>query len=414
MGRILLIIPVLWACTFPLRGQGSIRNEDVQTSDSSEPIIINFRFDRTTVDSTYMNNSRALAFLSVLLDDAARVESVSVAASCSPDGNPDYNARLTQRRSEAMAKYIAWRFPALDPAKIDRTTAAGGYWDGLKTMAQADPAIPGREALLKLVGRKDMTDLAKTLQLPLLDGGRTFAYLRKHILPHLRNSTVVVIRYIPRPEIPAEAPGEPAVQTPGEPLPVPAEPETPVRQTQDPVAKYITKYGFALRTNLLTDAVAAPNIGIEVPVGRHFSVAADFTYAYWSIHNRYALQTLQGGVEARYWFRPSARPLTGWNAGLYGMYCDRYDVQWNEGYQGDGYWSAGVLGGYTLPLRGNFALDFSLGAGIWYTPEVRRYSAPENGRLIWEETRYNVTRFSITRARVNLIWLIGRKKEVKQ
>lgn len=170
-------------------------------------------------------------------------------------------------------------------------------------------------------------------------------------------------------------------------------------------------YPIALRTNLLFDAVGGLNAGAEVPVGRRFSVAADFAYAHWRINNTYALQTTQGSVEGRYWFMPGAMPLTGWNSGVYATYGGDYDVQFRGGYQGDGFWSAGVTGGYSKSLSHRFIIDFSLGAGYFFTFEVRHYSAPQDGRLVWDETRYNVGRFSLTKARVTLMWLFDMKRK---
>ncbi len=166
----------------------------------------------------------------------------------------------------------------------------------------------------------------------------------------------------------------------------------------------------ALRTNLLFDAMGAPNIGIEVPIGKHFSAAADFAYAYWRIDNLYALQTIQGSIEGRYWFRQGGKPLTGWNVGIYGTYGGRYDVQWREGYQGDRFLSSGITGGYATAIGKHLLLDFLLGAGYFFTPEVRHYSAPQDGNLIWEETRYNVGRFALTKVRIGLVWLPNFKR----
>ena len=165
----------------------------------------------------------------------------------------------------------------------------------------------------------------------------------------------------------------------------------------------------ALKTNLLFDLVGAPNLGVEIPWGERFSVTADAAYAYWQIDNLYALQTIQGGIGAKYWFNPRKRSLTGWNAGFYGLYSSRYDVQWKDGYQGDGFWSAGVSAGYALPVSRRLNLEFALAAGYFYTPQVRHYHRPESGHLLWDETRQHVGRFSLTKVQVNLVWLLGKR-----
>ena len=179
--------------------------------------------------------------------------------------------------------------------------------------------------------------------------------------------------------------------------------------------KDTTIYQLALKTNLLFDLVGAPNLGVEIPFGKdkNFSVAADAAYAYWQINNLYALQTIQGGIETKYWFNTLCGPLIGWNAGVYGMYCTRYDVQWKDGYQGDGFWSAGLSAGYSALISKRLNLEFAVAGGYFYTPEVRHYNRPEKGHLLWEETRTDVVRFSLTKVKINIVWLIAKKKRFK-
>ena len=189
-----------------------------------------------------------------------------------------------------------------------------------------------------------------------------------------------------------------------------------IRPVPEPVAagsRHNTSSRIALRTNVLLDLVGGANIGVEAPIGKHFSVAADFVHAYTRFDNRYALQTIQGSVEGRYWFKHKSNVLTGWNAGVYGTYCSRFDIQWGNGYQGDGYWSAGISVGYAWRLSDNFNLDLSATCGMVWLPEIRYYDKPQDGHLIWTETRYNATRFLPTMVRANFVWLIGAKKKVK-
>jgi hypothetical protein len=180
------------------------------------------------------------------------------------------------------------------------------------------------------------------------------------------------------------------------------------------VSAELKPYRVALRTNLLLDLLGGPNIGGEVTIGQHFSVAGDFAFAHTRINNLYALQILQGTIEGRYWFKPGENILTGWNIGVYATYNSRFDIQWGRGYQGDGYWSAGLSGGYAWRLTDCLNLDVSALVGAVWLPEVRSYNRPQEGHLMWTETRYNATRVLPTMVRVNLVWLIGSKKKVSK
>lgn len=166
----------------------------------------------------------------------------------------------------------------------------------------------------------------------------------------------------------------------------------------------------ALRSNLLFDLAGAPNLGVEVGVGQRMSVGVDAAFAYWHAGDSYALQTAQLGLGAKYWFgtRHATRPLTGFNAGVYAMAGSRYDVQWCDGWQGDGFWSAGLSAGYSVAVGQRLNMEFALAAGYFFTPEARHYHRPENDRLVWRQTRRNVGRVSLTKAQINLVWLLGR------
>ncbi|MDH6357161.1 DUF3575 domain-containing protein [Parabacteroides sp. PF5-9] len=167
-----------------------------------------------------------------------------------------------------------------------------------------------------------------------------------------------------------------------------------------------------MRTNLLFDLLGGPNLAIEIPISRRISIAGGFDLAYTRLNNRYALQTKQATLEGRYWINPQSNPLTGWNIGIYGTYNDRFDVQWKDGWQGDGYWSVGLSGGYSMPLTDRFNIDFSVMGGYFYSPEMRHYTTPKDGHLMWQETRYNVSRLMLTQVRVSVVWLLKRTKEV--
>ncbi len=171
------------------------------------------------------------------------------------------------------------------------------------------------------------------------------------------------------------------------------------------------EFKSVLKTNLLFLAAGAPNIGVEIPFGEgyRFSAGATAAATKWQINNKYALQTMQGGFDVKYWFDPEERPMTGFNAGLYVHFGGRYDVQWRKGWQGDRFFSTGIECGYSMPISCRFNLEFSLAAGGFHTPEARHYEV-QNDYLMWRQTRYNVGRFSLTRARVNLVWLFGRKE----
>jgi hypothetical protein len=399
---------------------GSVAKDSCEVT-TSIPIL--FRLDKSVIDSTYMENGASLARLGEILGDEAmvsQIDSIRITGTASPEGNPEHNYRLSGRRAIAIYSYITAHFPDFDERRM-RLAIVENYWNALVEVVEADVKVPAREQLLDMLQNEALDDLAKSQQLKTIGSGKTFAYLRdSHLLSRLRRATTTIeIEMSPVPEPQPQPVIEPEVEL-QEPEQV-IEPQVEEKESEqviviepEPVvviepARRVEFPPFALRTNLLLDAVGGPNIGVDVLINDRISVGGDFAWAYTRIANLYALQTLQGTIEGRYWFRPVNNILTGWNVGVYTTYCSRFDIQWGGGYQGDGYWSAGVSGGYSWRLTDKLNLDVSALVGAVWTPEVRYYDRPQDGHLMWTETRYNATRLLPTMLRANLVWLIGTK-----
>lgn len=385
-------------------------------------IAIHYRWNNDKLDSLYLSNPENLYLLDSVLTsvNSTYIDSLTIVAYASPEGNPAYNKRLSERRAKTIKNYITANYKAFAPERII-TVARGENWEGLRNFVINDPELPSRNEVLSIID-SPLPSLQKQSELTKLNGGVTYyRYLQPNYYRYLRNGASVLITYSP--DLPREPVPDPLPAPAFMPLPLPGfSPILPLIPEPLP----IIRYPIALKTNLLFDAVGALNIGVEVPVKEHFSFIADFAYSYWrTSKNLYALQTLQGGLEGRYWFGVSekkkkknpewAKPLRGWNIGAYGMYCSRYDVQWIDGYQGDGFWSAGVTAGYATPIARNLSLEFSVAGGYIHTPEYRHYHQPEydaNGKyhLMWQETgRYGT--FTLTQVRISLVWLIRTEKK---
>lgn len=390
--------------------------------DTSKRVSILFPFDSAVIDSSFMNNARALRLLHWIMTDkktTSRLDSIVITGAASPDGAPVHNRRLALRRANSIKEYIMNIYPGI-PRSIVRARADRRYWEGLIEAVERDPDVPGRSELLTTLRDPGLSNDTKNRRMNSMEGGKTFAYLRDNlILRRLRTGSTIVEfnpplqAADPLPE-PQSTPGSKhsAQPAPGSAIPDKSEHQTEPGPMVDIIVvepELIITQPMALRTNLLLDLVGGPNLGIEIPLGRHFSVAGDFAYAYTRIKNTYALQTLRGTVEASYWFNPRRNKLTGWHLGVYGTYNSRFDVQWGRGFQGDGYWSAGLSGGYSVALSDNFNLGFSVMGGYFHSPEIREYTRPRDGHLMWKETRYDVGRIALTQVRVNLVWLINKK-----
>ncbi len=169
---------------------------------------------------------------------------------------------------------------------------------------------------------------------------------------------------------------------------------------------------FALKTNLLFDAVTLVNIECEVPIGNRYSVAGEWIFPWWLSESRQrCIELLCGTIETRYWFgeREGVEQLTGWCAGLY-FGAGYYDFEWDSvGYQGELLLSGGLSGGYAHSIGKNLRLDYSIGVGM-LTTKYRKYNAQQCGND-WNLLRVKSGTkrwFGPTRCRISLSWMLHR------
>lgn len=195
------------------------------------------------------------------------------------------------------------------------------------------------------------------------------------------------------------------------------EPE-PTLQTDSMVTTPVTpvksksRFIIALKTNLLFDIVLAPNIEMELPLGKKWSINGEYTFPWWlSNDNSKAMQLLSGGLEGRFWLgnREKHDILCGHFFGLYaggGIYDFRNN---GKGYQGD-FYLAGISYGYGLKLNRSLNMEFSLGISYMSTNYSHYKCREENTIRAWQnDGKY--TWIGPTKAKISLVWVIGREKK---
>ena len=98
--------------------------------DSVNSIVLYFKIDRAVLDSTYMENSGALKKLDDLIKNKlviSNLDSITIVASSSPDGNEVYNLNLSEKRAESVKIYIMEKYPMIKNELI-RARYTGENW----------------------------------------------------------------------------------------------------------------------------------------------------------------------------------------------------------------------------------------------------------------------------------------------
>ena len=370
---------------------------------------VDFILDSIRIRPDYHDNRRELGKLdrdldSLMADSRVRIHGVSLHGYASPEGPYQHNVWLAKNRTEALRQYVAERH------HLDSTLISTRYtpedWDGLRKYVEASK-LPHRNEILAVIddtlSRPDPDARLRYIRTRYV---KDFADIFDNSLPYLRH-TEYVIQYsyvqdrIEKVVVPSKPiPSEPMIEN------QPIRPMPPLRPL------------FAVKTNLLLDAVAWPNVEVEVPLGRtsRWSIMAEWgsPWYVWH-HNSRAYEILNLGVELRRWIRKcdECRPLL--SGGFWGIYAagGKYDIEWaSSGDQGE-YGSVGFSAGYSWILGKCWNLEVSGTAGVLLGPR-RHYNGYEfnDEHLIWQ---HNGSIFYVgpTQLKVSIVWLIPRKWFVK-
>ncbi len=393
-------------------------------TNATEPVDsaeIHFRQSVSKLEPGYMDNRASLDSLSEHLRDflatspSNSISRIRVVGAASPEGSVSINRRLSHQRAARIFDYFNDIIELPDSATT--FDFVGRDWHGLYEMVLADSNVPSRNEVISLLEeitsslRAGNPDNASNLnRLKTLAGGTPYSYLYRAIFPQLRQSRLYVEYHAPRfitdyvnigsgYNIPVEdiKPGEAAVMD-----------LIPVRRRRP--------FYMNLRTNMLFDAIALPNIGAEFYVGKNLSVVANWMYGWWDNDHLHRYWRAYGGdLGLRWWFGEKAheKPLTGHHIGVYAGVVT-YDFELGgKGYMGGiprgTLWDrcqqyAGVEYGYSLPVGRRINIDFTLGIG-YLGGEYQKY-VPRDNHYVWQST-HRLKWFGPTKAEISLVWLIG-------
>ena len=395
------------------------------TGDTVRRAVIYFEVSETCVNSCYGSNNQVIAVLDSLLarnSDTKYITALNVITSVSPEDDESYNTNLISKRNHSVSEFLQRYHSNIDVNKI-HYFSAGENWSELRKLAAADPNLPDREEVLILIDyHKNDVNKRKQL-LRKLNRGIAYRYIVHNIFPELRRSVITIVGETSK--LGKEA-FEPVSSVSGlfvskqeEALPK-DQPDKPVGESEKKQACEVdiseaegpvkSQTVLAVKNNLLYDLALAPNIEVEIPIGKRWSLNTEYKCPWWlnSKHD-FCYQLLSGGMEGRCWLgnRQKRNRLTGHFIGLYAE-GGIYDFQLRgDGYQGKYYGAAGVTYGYARQLARHFSLEFSLGIG-YLTTEYKKYT-PYEGDIIWTNSgRYNF--IGPTKAKVSLVWLITTKR----
>ncbi|MDE6576647.1 MAG: DUF3575 domain-containing protein [Muribaculaceae bacterium] len=391
-----------------------------------DSVRIHFRQSKFDIDTLYNGNNDSIDFfrqrLTVLKKENpfAAMRKISVIGSASPEGSIALNKTLSENRANSIFRLFR-KLPNLSPSQTE-FIFLGRDWKGLKKYVENDPSVPYREEVLTLInsiieknrnGEKDGAGNLKALKT--LRKGVPYAYLFKNAFAPLRMARICieweVIEHLSDTLVAPEA------------LPVnalvmmPQTLEAPDYEEHEVELEKVCKPFFMnLRTNMLFDLAAVPNLGAEFYLGKNWSIGANWMYGWWSKNSAHKYWRIYGGdLNVRKWFGSAAneKPLTGHHLGLFAQVLT-YDFEWGgKGYMGGkpggtifdrANYGASIEYGYSLPVAERLNIDFSIAAGYLGGKYVTY--EPQGAGYVWKSTK-QFHWFGPTKAEISLVWQIG-------
>ncbi|WP_308572917.1 DUF3575 domain-containing protein [uncultured Sanguibacteroides sp.] len=191
----------------------------------------------------------------------------------------------------------------------------------------------------------------------------------------------------------------------------PAEPAPELVTEPEAILAPVRPYSFAVRTNVLYDAILLPTLGVEWRVNPDLGVKLDGSLAWWGGETGKTMKVWLLNPEVRWYLLGNKRLYAG-VSGSYGKYnIYKYPLgsllSKDTGYQGS-LWGAGLTVGYQLSLSRGFSVDFNLGLG--YTRFDYDSFGMDEGERVYNEREKTKNFWGPTQAGINLIWTIGCNK----
>lgn len=406
---------VVFICMLALALRGS-----AQTPSDSTVVVCSrlyYPVGKSELREDYMDNAKTLKHIQKYLEYSSRIDSITIYSYASPEGPYQLNKRLAAGRGKAMKNYLLEHLPAQCTLSehhiiIDST---GENWLGLRELVSYQYQREDKDDILSILDRTDISDERRKMLLKRLDSGKSWQYIIKELMPHLRYATWILVWQRIKVDRVMEEPVRLAVDLPDFSLP-----KMEPLKISHPLMEENKKTVLALKTNLLYDALSWVNFSIEFPFtvcGQKLSVLYYHQFPWWKWgenKNEFCMRFLSVGAEGRWWFKPMSSDkidksfnrdyLNGWFVGTY-VESGKWDFQRKRDicYQGE-HWSAGFSLGYAMPIGKRLNLELSASVGYASIPR-RGYEPSADYSLLYHLPEKDGVwhYFGPTKAQVSLV-----------
>lgn len=429
----------LCAGMVPAFAQGSATEK--AAADSAK---IFFEIAKSDIDLTIGNNKAQMEKVMESLARAVKegkVEKISIQATASPDGSYEFNKNLSKARADAIVNYITERYPI--PESKCESVSGGIAWDWLLDWAQKCD-LEEKDEIIRIL--KEEPEITYSAKGKVIDNRKNclrklkcYNHLFNDIFPEMRSGAALYLFLFPVPEdqmpqylaeqaakAQAEKIAQQKVDQPVYTKDKAATEEVQVEEIAEAQAQQ-SPFFMGVKTNMLYDALAVPNIGVEFYLKDGWSISAMYHHAWWNTKSAHNWWRVMGGeLEARKWIGSLAeeKPLQGHHIGVM-VNLERYDFMFSgktlggeipvpdrflsdkAGYEfalpigktgrgrlSDLSYGASVSYGYSLPVAKRLNIDFEVALGFIGGKGYDYYIAEDMGQIsssnpVWNNMNRN-------------------------
>ena len=384
----------------------------------ADSVNVYFRVGHRQFDPSFGNNRLEMdSFIAKVREvtNVGDIESIVVRAYASPDGVSTTNERLARYRCESIADYIVTHADV--NSSLIKQIPGGVGWDELRRLVVENPDVPSREEVLRILDNTPVwiyNSAGKIVngrkkQLMELNGGRPYNWMLANLFPLVRNGVGVILYLKDKTEDKTDIidnSEDNSLSSDSSDLLETTQPSDSlyVSVSTAEVAEKVTEYEyrrhhFALKTNILYDAVLMPNLEFEWLINKHWSVSLEGDVAWWKPKENKVYRMAIVSPEARYHINP--RGL--WHGMYVGAFVGGGLYQLENG--GDGYRGEGGMGGlsfgYMLPLGKYFFMEAAIGGGYMHT-KYKVYE-PRDGHRLYMRTK-SLNYFGPLKLKLSIAW----------
>jgi outer membrane protein OmpA-like peptidoglycan-associated protein len=163
-----------------------------------DALFVHFDQGKSQITANYRDNQRVMDRIvditrQIVTDSASSVQKIQIIGLASIEGAPAVNERLAQNRALALQKYIQQNVAV--PDTLFETVGGGEAWSEFRDLL--NDMVPENAQLSKAVEiidqESDVNERERRIRQ--LDNGRTWTYIKEHLLKDLRNSGYIRIYF---------------------------------------------------------------------------------------------------------------------------------------------------------------------------------------------------------------------------